>query len=130
MSTMDMKTEFDMVQIRQEVRTMAKSFGMGLVDQTRITTAASEVLRNMFIYAGGGEVTVLKARTVDGMDSLLVRCVDKGPGIEDVELAMQDGYSTVNSMGFGLPGAKRLVDRFDILSVPGQGTTVEMVKFI
>ena len=124
-----LETEYDIVRIRQAVRLHGKAHGMGLINQTRITTAASEILRNMFVYAGGGEAVVALVQW-DGALSLLVTCRDEGPGIADISLAMTDGYSTVKSMGGGLPGAKRLVDAMEIESAPGRGTTVQLVKRI
>jgi serine/threonine-protein kinase RsbT len=124
---MRLEAEIDIVRIRQTVRLLGKERGMGLIDQTRITTAASEILRNMYVYAGGGEV-VIATVTCEGHPGLLVTCSDEGPGIADIDLAMQDGYSTSKSLGSGLPGARRLVDRFEIESAPGHGTTVQLFK--
>ena len=124
-----LKAEIDIVHIRQLVRLRGKEHGMGLIDQTRITTAASEILRNMYVYAKGGEATISLV-SVKGRRGLLVTCRDQGPGIPDIELAMQDGYSTANSLGSGLPGAQRLVDRLDLESTVGQGTTVQLLKYI
>ena len=126
---LQLETEYDIVRIRQTVRLHGKAHGMGLVNQTRITTAASEILRNMYVYAGGGEAVIALVKW-GGAPSLLVTCRDGGPGIEDLSLAMTDGYSTARSMGSGLPGAKRLVDAFDIESTPGAGTTVQLLKRI
>ena len=124
-----LETEYDIVRIRQAVRLHGKAHGMGLINQTRITTAASEILRNMYVYAGGGETVVSLVRW-EGAPSLLVTCRDQGPGITDISLAMTDGYSTAKSMGCGMPGAKRLVDAMDVESTPGAGTTVQLVKRI
>lgn len=124
-----LKAEIDIVYIRQLVRQRGKEHGMSLIDQTRITTAASEILRNMYIYAKGGEATIAwvmhKSRR-----GILVTCRDQGPGIPDIQQAMQDGYSSSNSLGTGLPGAKRLVDSFDVQSVVGKGTTVQLLKYL
>jgi serine/threonine-protein kinase RsbT len=124
-----LKAEIDIVHIRQLVRQRGKEHGMGLVDQTRITTAASEILRNMYVYAQGGEATISLV-SVQGRRGLLVTCRDQGPGIPDIPLAMQDGYSTANSLGCGLPGAQRLVDGLDLESTVGQGTTVQLLKYL
>jgi serine/threonine-protein kinase RsbT len=124
-----LETEYDIVRIRQAVRLHSKAHGMGLINQTRITTATSEILRNMYVYAGGGE-TVVSLVEWEGAPSLLVTCRDDGPGIADITLAMSDGYSTGKSMGCGLPGAKRLVDAMDVESTVGAGTTVQLVKRI
>ena len=104
-------TEYDIVSVRQFIRYQAKLLQMGIVDQTRITTAVSELLRNMYNYAGGGEV-LIESGIVDEQLAMIVTCSDKGSGIENLELAMSDGYTSGMGMGYGLPGAKRLVDRF------------------
>lgn len=121
-------TELDIVTSRQVVRQHAKNAGMGIVDQTRITTAISELFRNMYNYAGGGEVLIEKG-DIDGRIALIITCMDHGPGIENIELAMTDGYTSGGGMGYGLPGAKRLVDRFEIHSVVNQGTTIRVMKW-
>lgn len=122
------QNELEIVQVRQLVRHYAKQAGMGIVDQTRITTAVSELFRNMYVYANGGEVLIERGE-VDGHHALIVTCIDQGPGIESIELAMTDGYTSNTGMGYGLPGAKRLVDRFEIQSVLKKGTTVRVMKW-
>jgi serine/threonine-protein kinase RsbT len=122
------ETEYDIVNVRQFIRFYAKGLKMGIIDQTRITTAVSELLRNMYNYGGGGEVTIEKG-IVDEKNTLIVTCVDQGPGIENLDLAMSDGYTSGNGMGFGLPGAKRLVDRFEIKSETNKGTIVRVMKW-
>lgn len=122
------ENEHDIVKARQVVRQFSKEAGMGIVDQTRITTAVSELFRNMFLYAGGGEVLVEKG-IVDERNTLIVTCIDKGPGIANIELAMTDGYTSGGGMGYGLPGSKRLVDRFDIYSEVNKGTTIRVMKW-
>jgi serine/threonine-protein kinase RsbT len=82
----------------------------------------------MYNYAGGGDV-VIENGMVDGHNALIITCIDKGPGIENVELAMSDGYTSGIGMGYGLPGAKRLVDNFEIYSKPKNGTTVRVMKW-
>lgn len=121
-------TEHDIVKVRQLVRHYAKEANMGIVEQTRITTAVSELFRNMYNYAGGGEVLINRGN-VESKDALIVTCIDKGPGIEDLELAMSDGYTTGMGMGYGLPGTKRLVDRFEIQSEKDKGTIVRVMKW-
>jgi serine/threonine-protein kinase RsbT len=123
------QTENDIVMARQHIRFHAKQFGMGIVDQTRITTAVSELFRNMYQYAGGGEVDV-DLGEYSGHHAIIITCIDEGPGIENLELAMNDGYSSGAGMGFGLPGAKRLVDDFHIESKLNEGTKVRVVKWI
>jgi serine/threonine-protein kinase RsbT len=121
-------TEHDIVKVRQTVRHHAKEARMGIVEQTRITTAVSELFRNMYNYAGGGEV-VIERGNINGRQALIVTCIDEGPGIEDMELAMSDGYTSGMGMGYGLPGTKRLVDHFEIQSEIGKGTTVRVMKW-
>ena len=123
-----LEDEHDIVRARQLIRHNAKQLRMGIVDQTRITTAVSELLRNMYNYAGGGIVIVEKG-IIDGKQALIITCVDSGPGIEDLDLAMSDGYTSGMGMGYGLPGAKRLVDRFEIQSVLNEGTIVRLFKW-
>jgi serine/threonine-protein kinase RsbT len=122
------ETEYDIVMVRQTIRQHAKDAGMGIVDQTRITTAVSELFRNMYNYAGGGEVEIERG-IVDSHQALIVTCRDKGPGIENLEQAMSDGFTSGLGMGYGLPGAKRLVDRFEIQSKVNEGTTVRIMKW-
>jgi len=128
-ATYDIQTENDIVLARQYIRFHAKQFGMGIVDQTRITTAVSELFRNMYQYAGGGKVNV-DTGDYSGHHSLIITCIDHGPGIKDLEIAMNDGYSSGGGMGYGLPGAKRLVDEFKIESEIDKGTKVRVVKWI
>jgi serine/threonine-protein kinase RsbT len=122
------QNEYDIVKARQSVRQYAKDAGMGIVDQTRITTAVSELFRNMYMYAGGGYVLIEKG-IVEDKNTIIITCIDEGPGIEDINLVMQDGYTSGQGMGYGLPGAKRLVDRFEISSEVNKGTTVRVMKW-
>ena len=101
---------------------------MGIVDQTRITTAVSELFRNMFLYASGGKVLIEKG-VIEEKDTLIITCIDDGPGIDNIELAMTDGYTSGGGMGYGLPGTKRLVDKFEIYSKLNKGTTVRVMKW-
>lgn len=118
----------DIVRVRQAVRNQAAGLGFSLVDQTKIVTAASELARNALIYGGGGsaEVAVVEANARRG---LRLTFSDQGPGIPNIELAMRDGYSTGSGLGFGLGGAKRLVNDFAIQSQPGSGTRVTVVRW-
>jgi len=119
----------DVVAARQLARKMAEELGFGLADQTRITAAVSELSRNIYLYAGKGRV-VIKAISQSTKKGIEVVAEDKGPGIPDIDLAMQDGYSTSNSLGQGLPGTKRLMDEFEIKSQVGAGTTVTIRKWL
>ena len=118
----------DVVRLRQAVRESALGVGMSLVDQTKIVTAASELGRNTIQYGGGGRVEI---STVSNGTRRGVRLefLDQGPGIADVKVAMQDGYTTGGGLGLGLSGAKRLSDEFEIESAPGKGTRVVIVRW-
>ena len=121
-------TEMDIVAARQCARAMAEEIGFGGGDLTIIATAISEVARNIIQYADTGEI-VLRPRTQNGRVGIEMIARDDGPGIPDIGKAMQDGFSTGMGLGLGLPGAKRLVDAFEIVSHPGSGTTVSMLKW-
>ncbi len=122
------RSDLDIVSARTLARDTAKALGFGAIDQARIATAVSELARNIFLYAGTGSVTV---REVDrsGRKGIEIICEDQGPGIPDMELAMSDGYTSSRGMGMGLPGAKRLMDEFDIHSQQGVGTTITCRKW-
>jgi serine/threonine-protein kinase RsbT len=122
------RTDADVVTARQEARTMGAALGFSSTDLTLLATAISEVARNITTYAGTGEVAVRLVRR-GGREGIEVVATDDGPGIANVELAMQDGYTTGNGLGLGLPGARRLVDEFDIRTAPDAGTTVTLVKW-
>lgn len=123
------ENENDIVKARQITRYYAKQSGLGIVDQTRLTTAASELFRNMYQYADGGQVFI-KSGIYQNRQAFIIICEDHGKGIDDLDLALQDGYSSGNGMGLGLPGAKRLVDDFQIESNKNTGTKVKIVKWI
>jgi serine/threonine-protein kinase RsbT len=125
---MDCRTTTDVVLVRQAVRTWATELGFSLVDQTKMVTAASELARNAVEYGGGG--TVRLERLDDGIRrGLRLVFEDQGPGIADVERAMQDGYTTGGGLGLGLSGARRLVNDFAIVSAPGEGTRVTVTRW-
>jgi len=120
--------EQDVVPFRNRVKEYATKIGMGLVNQTKLITAASELVRNMLRYAAGGDAlieVISKGREA----GIRLTFSDKGPGIADIALAMKDGYTTGKSLGLGLPGTKRLVSEFDIKSKLGEGTTVTITKW-
>ncbi len=121
--------EKDIVVCRQECRNQARLLGFSLVDQTRITTAASELARNIYEYAKKGEVRIEKIQSSNGI-GLKMSFIDHGKGIENVDLVMKDGWSSHQGMGMGLPGSKRLMDEFSIQSEIGKGTTVVAVKWL
>jgi serine/threonine-protein kinase RsbT len=122
------RTDADVVTARQEARALGAGLGFSSTDLTLLATAISEVARNITAYAGEGEV-MLRSVEEDGRRGIEVLAIDEGPGIDDVELAMQDGYTTGNGLGLGLPGTRRLVDDFDLQTTPGAGTTVRLVKW-
>ncbi len=125
---MKIEREQDVVPFRGRVKEYAVKIGMSLVNQTKLITAASELVRNMLKYGNGG--VVLIEVISEGRDNgIRLTFSDKGPGIADIALAMKDGYSSGKSLGIGLPGTKRLVNEFDIKSTPGQGTTVSIIKW-
>jgi len=122
------RSDADVVTARQEARTMGASLGFSSTDLTLLATAISEVARNITTYAGEGEVQ-LRLVSAGGREGIEVIAADEGPGIADVELAMQDGYTTGNGLGLGLPGTRRLVDDFELRTAPGAGTTIRLVKW-
>ena len=125
---LDLKGEADVVYVRQAVRKLAQELGFGLVDQTKMITAASELARNVVKYAGSG---VMRWEFVEnaGKHGLRLCFEDKGPGIEDIALAMTDGWTSGGGLGLGLSGSKRLVNEFAIESTPGQGTRVTIIRW-
>ena len=120
--------EADIVLARQAGRQLAAQLGFSSTDQTLIATAISEVARNIVVYATQGEIVLARADE-GGRVGIKVQAIDSGPGIDNKDLAMRDGYSTKNSLGLGLPGARRLMDDFDLESETGRGTTVTMKKW-
>ena len=126
--TMPVRTDEDVVRLRQAVREQMVALAFSLIDQTKTVTAASELARNTLRYGGGGEAHI--ERLQNGMRmGLALSFSDEGPGIPDIELALRDGYTSGGGMGLGLSGAKRLSDEFDITTAPGAGTTVRIVKW-
>jgi serine/threonine-protein kinase RsbT len=121
-------TDEDIVTARQQGRRLSSDLGFTSTDLTLIATAISEVARNIRLYAGEGQVE-LQLVDEGRRQGIIVVARDEGPGIADIELAMQDGYSSGGSSGLGLPGARRLMDEFDIRSKAGQGVTVTMKKW-
>jgi len=122
-------SEASLLEVRAGVRAAAASIGFGLVEQTKVVTAASELARNILRYAGRGCMVIERVRAGSRV-GLRARFEDEGPGIDDVELALQDGFSSGDSLGLGLPGAKRLVDDLQIDSVPGRGTVVVATMWV
>jgi serine/threonine-protein kinase RsbT len=122
------RSQEDVVAVRQRVRAIAADEGFRLVDQTKLVTAASELARNTFMYGGGG-AGIIEIVENGGRRGLRVIFEDRGPGIADVGLAMTDGYTTGGGLGLGLSGAKRLSNEFEIESKPGEGTRVSILRW-
>jgi serine/threonine-protein kinase RsbT len=123
------ESDNDVVTARQRARELAAMVDLTSTDQTLLATAISEVARNITTYATRGEVLLSIVRDNGGREGIRVVARDRGPGIENVDLAMQDGYTSGGGLGLGLPGARRLVDEFDIETGPSEGTTVTLVKW-
>jgi serine/threonine-protein kinase RsbT len=120
--------ETDIVVVRKAVRESATRLGFGITDVTRIITAASELARNVFLYAGTG---VVRCRVLNRSDKVGLELIveDHGPGIADIDQAMQPGYTSGKGLGLGLPGAKRLMDEMEIESTVGKGTKITVKKW-
>lgn len=121
-------TADDVVRVRQVARSWAAELKFGLVDQTKLVTAASELARNTLEHGHGGSMRVEQVENGPRRGIKLV-FEDQGPGIPDLDLALRDGYTTGKGMGLGLSGSKRLVNEFDIKSEAGRGTTVTIIRW-
>jgi len=119
----------DVILAREYARETAREIGFDLAEQTQIGTATSELSRNVHQFAGNGKVTITEVVS-DGIKGIEIVVEDRGPGISNIEQAMEDGFSTNNGLGFGLPGARRLMDEFEIESRVGVGTTVKIKKWL
>ncbi|WP_174532959.1 ATP-binding protein [Micromonospora chalcea] len=127
-ATQAIRSDEDVVRVRQLVRTTAVAVRLSLVDQTKLVTAASELARNTLIYGGGGSAEV--STVSDGRRrGVRILFADDGPGIPDLDLALTDGYTTGGGLGLGLSGARRLVDDFDIQTAVGEGTRITVTKW-
>ena len=120
----------DVVIARQQGRSVALQAGFSLSEATLIATAISELARNIVSYASEGSVTLRPVHGANGSGGLTIVASDTGPGIDDLAQALRDGYSSSGGLGLGLPGVKRLMDEFDIVSRPGVGTTVTVTKWL
>jgi serine/threonine-protein kinase RsbT len=126
--SLPIRSEQDIVIARQTVRRLTQELGFGLVDQTKLVTATSELARNALVYGLGG--TMVSELLVEGpRKGLRLHFIDQGPGIADLAQAMTDGWTSGQGMGLGLSGARRLVSEFAIESVPGKGTTVSIARW-
>jgi len=122
--------EPDLLRVRTVLRQHAVSAGFGIVDQTKLVTAGSELARNILRYANGAKADLLvELVQANGRTGLRATFSDQGPGIDDLDAALGDGYSTGGTLGLGLPGARRLVDEFSIDTAPGAGTRVTILKW-
>jgi len=129
--TIPILSDQDIVAARQSGRAMAAKLGFSATDQICIATAISELSRNIVEYAKEGEIQLAPCRARDnGRAGIQIVARDKGPGIPDISLALKDGYSTSRSLGLGLPGTRRLMDDFEIVSDPGKGTAVTIRKWL
>ncbi|AJK86198.1 MULTISPECIES: anti-sigma regulatory factor [Lysinibacillus] len=128
-SSVEIITEWDIITARQLGRNEAKALGFGTVDQARITTAISELARNIYLYASIGIIEIERIET-ETEKKIVVVATDQGPGIKDIRKVTEDGYSTSGGLGAGLPGVKRLMDSLHIQSVIGEGTTIRTEKWL
>jgi serine/threonine-protein kinase RsbT len=125
---LDIRSSDDVVRVRQLTRTLAIEAGLGLVDQTKVITAASELARNTLDYGGGGFV-LAELVEASGRRGVRLSFEDQGPGIPDIEVALKDGFTSGKGMGLGLGGARRLSNEFSIHSKPGEGTKVTIARW-
>lgn len=124
----EIASDGDLVSARAEARALADGMGLSRTDATLLATAISEVARNIVVHAGTGEI-LLRSDADDNRRGVVAVARDSGPGIENIESAMREGYGTKDGLGLGLPGARRLVDEFEIDSCVGRGTTVILKKW-
>lgn len=126
--TVAVAADIDVVSARRQGRILAEQLGFSASEATLVATAISELARNIVLYAGTGAIEITR---VDGGGRSGVSIVarDQGPGIADIKLAINQGYSTSGGLGLGLPGVRRIMDEFEIDSEPGRGTTVTVVKW-
>jgi serine/threonine-protein kinase RsbT len=127
-AVLPVRSQEDIVRVRQATREHALAQGFSLVDQTKLVTAASELARNTLDYGNGGEVEIVRVAN-GARKGLRLTFSDQGPGISDIEKALTDGYSTGGGLGLGLGGARRLSNEFSIDSAPGQGTRIMIARW-
>jgi serine/threonine-protein kinase RsbT len=123
-------SDLDIVTARVAGRELAQEIGFGVIDQARVATAISELARNVVLYADRGEAVMREVVGQDGRRGIEVVVEDEGPGMEDVKLALRNGYSTGRGFGMGLPGTRRLMDEFEIETVVRKGTKVTVRKWL
>ena len=122
--------EVDVYVAMSQARELATEVGFGLTDRTRIEIVVLELTRNLLVHAGGGKLILTRLDDPTHGSGIAVEAIDTGPGIADIDLALQDGYSTAQTLGAGLPGVRRLMDEFSIESTVGVGTRVRAVKWL
>ncbi|PTL38575.1 anti-sigma regulatory factor [Alkalicoccus saliphilus] len=125
----DINSEWGIVAARQAGRKLAREIGFGSVDQARITTAISELARNIYLYANQGQIKIEEV-TESGKRGMKIIASDEGPGIKDLRRVMEDGFTTSGGLGAGLPGVKRLMDEFGIESEQDEGTVITTIKWL
>lgn len=125
----EVRSEWSIVAARQAGRNIAKEIGFSSVDQARITTAISELARNIYLYAKAGQICIEQVVEVNKL-GIKVSASDEGPGIKDLRKVMEDGFTTSGGLGAGLPGVKRLMDEFSIDSTINKGTTIIATKWL
>ncbi|MDP9608150.1 serine/threonine-protein kinase RsbT [Streptomyces demainii] len=128
-ATYPVRTEEDLLTVRHAVRAATVEVGFGLVDQTRVVTAASELARNAYVHGGGGTVTLEYPHEPSGRRGLRLVVKDDGPGIADLDAALTDGFTTGTGLGHGLGGARRLMDEFTVRTGRGEGTVVVATRW-
>lgn len=128
-SHVEICSEWDIVAARQLGRDEAREVGFGIVDQARITTAISELARNIYLYAKTGRVDIERIQNLD-KQGIKIIASDNGPGIADIQRVMSDGYTTSNGLGAGMPGVRRLMDEFDIETALGKGVRITIIKWL
>ncbi len=124
---LSIRTESDISEAVRQSRAMAGRLGFSTTSAYYIATAASELAANLWIHAGGGVITLQR---LDGKGGMELTTIDHGPGIADIDRALEDGFSTANGLGCGLPGVKRLMDELDIASFPGVRTEIKARKWL
>lgn len=123
------RAQSDIVAVRQKVRVWAAEIGLGIIDQTKVVTAASELARNTLEYGGGGDMEIATLRNDMNRTGIRLTFEDQGPGIANVELALTDGYTSGGGLGMGLSGSKRLMNEFKLETEVGKGTRVTVTKW-
>jgi serine/threonine-protein kinase RsbT len=126
---LEIKSEADMIKARVRAKAIAEALGFNYMDQTRIATAVSELTRNAYQYAGKGKMTI-KPLNKQGRKGMEIAVEDHGPGIEDLDRALEGGHSTGGGLGMGLSGSKRLMDEFDVKTKRNEGTSVTVRKWL